>query len=192
MRSTHRVGWGMAASVALHAALLLSLLRQAEPPALDQRPSRVMAVQLLPAARAPVQAGAAQEEAAPEAEPGTPLAAEAADSTPPSPASSTPERTDIYYYFPEELDRQLIVLRDHTGDHEIVLDKEVVIHLFVDLSGKVASIGFEGEPAPEVQEKIRAAFRTMEFMPGLRKGQAVPSRIKIGIAATPVLDTNVY
>lgn len=192
MRSTHRVGWGMAASALLHAALLLALVRAPEAPALDQRPSRVLSVALLPASDNPGPSSAALPETAPEPAETALIGTAPLDDVPAQPPSPAAERTDIYYYFPEELERQLIVLRDRSGDYDIALAQEVVMHLFVDLHGKVVSIAFEGEPTPAVQEQVRAAFMTMEFMPGLRQGQPVPSRIKIGIAATPALDTKVY
>lgn len=195
MRSAHRVGWGMAASTALH-ALLLVLLNRSAAPLLDQRPGAVMSARLVPqpAAKAPAATGQAEPDPATPEAPADSAAHDApAEEASMAAAASAPVRTDIYYYFPEELDRQLIVLRDRSGDYEIALEREVVLHLFVDLRGKVAAIAFEGEPpAPAIEEQIRTAFMTMEFMPGVRKGAAVPSRLKIGIAAPPPIDSKVY
>ena len=92
-------------------------------------------------------------------------------------------REELHYYFPEELDRQLIVLRDHSGEAEIDLPADVVMNLFVDVLGHVVAISFDGEaPAPDLQAQLRKAFMSMEFLPGMKQGQPVPARIRIGIA----------
>lgn len=108
---------------------------------------------------------------------------------PPEPAG----RADVYYYFPHELERELAVLVDRSGEADIALEREVTLQLFVDLDGRVAAITFEGEPpAPALAAQVRSAFATMEFSPGMRAGVAVPARIKIVIAPQAPIDRNVY
>ena len=176
MRTGQRrpVLWGLALSAAIHALLGLALLRALALPRPPQsRPGAVLSVALMaPAASA---AGAPAAEAVPDS------VAEAA------PASAAePVREELHYYGPDELDRQLIVLRDRSGDAEIDLHSEVVMNLYVDSEGRVVTITFEGEaPSATLQEQLRAAFMTMEFMPGMKQGRPVPARFKIGIAPVP-------
>lgn len=163
--------WGLALTAAVHALLLLAFLRGMQQPRTPSPdPGGVLTVALLsPPAPAPASA--------------------AGDAEPEQPAEAAPEtaadavREEVHYYFPDELDRQLIVLRDRSGEAEIDLPSEVVMHLFVDVLGQVVAITFEGEQlAPALQEQLRRAFMTMEFVPGMKQGRPVPSRIKIGIA----------
>ncbi len=166
--------WGLALTLAIHVLLALTwalALQTPAPPA--GAPGPVLTVSLAPARPLP-QAAPVQSEAALPAPPEPPAAAQSA---------SEPVRAPVHYYFPEELERQLVVLRDRSGEAEIDLPGDVVMHLFVDAQGQVVSISFDGEaPAPALQEQLRAAFMTMTFRPGLRHGTPVPSRIKIGIA----------
>lgn len=162
--------WGLSVAVVVHGLLLLAImygLEQPRTPSPD--PGGVLTVALVtPPKPAPAQAG--------DAEP-----VEASEETPDSAADAV--REEVHYHYPHELDRQLIVLRDQSADAEIDLPTEVVMHLFVDVQGRVVAITFEGEaPAPALQDMLRRAFMTMEFVPGLKQGRAVPSRIKIGIA----------
>ena len=92
------------------------------------------------------------------------------------------ERDALYYYFPQELDRELMVLIDRSDEADITLAHEVIMHLLVAPSGKVAELVFEGAVPQAIQAQLRAAFMTMEFLPGLKGGQPVPARIKIVIA----------
>lgn len=166
--------WGLALSAAIHGLLGFAFLRALDLPRPPRpHPGGVMTVALMaPAAPAAAAAGA---QAGP---------ASGAEAAPESGAD--PVREELHYYSSDELDRQLIVLRDRSGDAEIDLPAEVVMDLFVDVQGRVVAISFEGEqPAPALQEQLRAAFMTMEFMPGMKQGQPVPSRIKIGIAPVP-------
>ena len=165
------MAWGLTLTAVIHALLWLLFLggiQQPRPP--QPQPGKVLTVALLaPPAPAPAmpQAGPAPSE---------PVA-------PPPQAAAAPVREELHYYFPEELDRQLIVLRDHSGDAEIDLPFDVVMDLFVDVLGHVVAIRFDGEaPAPELQAQLRKAFMSMEFMPGIKQGQPVPARIRIGIA----------
>jgi hypothetical protein len=165
--------WGLALTLAVHALLWLVFLIGADKPRAPQpNPGGVMTVALV----APPPANAADA---------GPLQAD----SPVAPAPPLPEvaaeavREELHYYFPEELERQLIVLRDRSGEAEIDLPGDVVMNLFVDVQGRVVAITFDGEPpSAALQAQLRDAFMSMEFMPGVRQGQAVPARIKIGIA----------
>lgn len=164
--------WGLGATAAVHALLWLALVHEpVQTSAASAGKAPALAV-ILSAARPTAPAG-----------PSEPAAAESAPQPPALPV--VPLREDLYYYFPQELERQLIVLRDHTGEADIVLRQQVVMHLFVNVDGKVGAISFE-EPAPSarLQEQLRTVFMQMEFLPGMKDGMAVPSRIKIAIAAT--------
>lgn len=166
------MAWGLVLSAAVHGLLWLLFVRGvAHPPRPQARPGAVLTVALLaPPAPAPAAAATAPE-AAPETLPPVPEVA------------AEPVREEIHYYFPEELERQLIVLRDHSGEAEIDLPDNVIMNLFVDVSGHVAAITFDGDaPDPALQAKLRQAFMSMEFMPGMKQGRPVPARIKIGIA----------
>lgn len=194
MRIESRAAYGLALSVAVHAGLLLALVGALDRRAPEAAAGRVMRVALVPPPQRAAASASAPEDAAtlqdaplhvPDAAPG---AAPEAAGVPDDAA-----RDDIYYYFPHELERELMVVIDRTGEADIALPREMTLHLFVDLRGKVAGIAFEGEPlAPELEAAVRAAFITMEFTPGMRQGVPVPSRIKIVIAAPPPIDRNVY
>lgn len=166
--------WGLALTAAIHGLLWLLFMHgieQPRPPSPD--PGGVLTVAMVsPPSPSPTQAGEA------------PLAAEP-EQSPEQAAAAV--REELHYYFPEELERQLIVLRDRSGEAEIDLPAEVVMHLFIDVQGRVVAITFDGEElAPALQEQLRKAFMTMEFLPGMKQGKLVPSRIKIGIA--PLLE----
>lgn len=184
MRRTTRLACGLALSAAVHLGLLLAL-GLSPGRALEAAPGRVMQlIVVAPRARTPV---ATMAPALPAIAPAPP-----APATPP-PEPEAPARADLYYFFPQELDRELIVLRDRSGDVDIALPTEVSMHVFVGIDGKVAAISFDGEPpAPALADALKTAFGSMEFMPGMRQGNAVPSRIKIVIAPHPVIDTKVY
>jgi hypothetical protein len=168
--------WGLALTIAVHGLLWFTFMRGMQRPRTPQPdPGGVMTVALVapPAKPQPAEPGKAEE---------APDAPEAAPETP-----AEPVREEVHYYFPEELERKLIVLRDHSSDVEIDLPSDVTMHLFVDVLGRVVAITFEGKPPPPaVQEQLRAAFMSMEFLPGMKQGQAVPSRMKIGITAVSV------
>ena len=170
------MAWGLALTAAMHALLWLLFMRAIQQPHAPQpQPGNVLTVALLsaPAAARP-DSGAEQPEPA--------LA--------PPQAAAEPVREELHYYFPQELDRQLIVLRDHSGEVEIDLPFDVVMDLFVDVLGHVVAVSFDGmAPAPALQAQLRLAFMSMEFMPGMKQGQPVPARIRIGIAPlrTPAL-----
>ncbi len=94
-----------------------------------------------------------------------------------------PARAALHYYLPHELDRELSTLIDHSDEAEIALERDVLMHLFVDADGKVSDVAFEGEPpAPEQAAALRATFMRMEFLPGLKDGKPVPARLTIVIA----------
>lgn len=165
--------WGLGLTAAIHALLWLVLAQGSKQPQAARAPTGpVLTVVLTAAPPAPRQAGPVREPAVPFATP-EPIALPA-----------VPLREDLYYYFPQELDRQLIVLRDRSGEADIDLTSSVVMHLFVDLYGKVSAISFESEAPAALQAQLRAAFMTMEFLPGMKDGNAVPARIKIAISAT--------
>ncbi len=183
MRRTARLACGLALSAAAHLGLLLALGLDAKRP-LERAPGpAAMQVTLVATRAVPPRAAMGTDEA----EAATPAPAEA-----PAEADA-PARAELYYFFPHELERELIVLRDRSGDVDIALPVEVHMHVFVGMDGKVASISFEGEPpAPALAAQLEAAFGTMEFMPGMRQGKAVPARIKIVIAPHAAIDTKVY
>lgn len=164
--------WGLAASAAIHALLwgvLMLALRHPVPP---QQRGAVLQVRLLapppPPAPAPAPVAAAAQAAA--IEPAAPAIAVAV----------APVREDIRYYDPEELERQLILLRDRAADDGVAVPRAVVMQLLVDLTGRVVLIRFEGAALPpELELRLRAAFMTLEFLPALRHGRAVPARIRI-------------
>lgn len=166
--------WGLALTAAVHAVLLLGLFKGSTQPQ-AARPQGAPALTVVLPAPPPraAQDGPERDLAALLAVP-EPLA-----------LPEVPLREDLYYYFPHELERQLIVLRDRSSEAEIELRAPVVMHLFVDTEGKVVSLSFEGAaPSAALQEQLRAAFMTIEFMPGMKDGKAVPARIKIAISAT--------
>lgn len=169
--------WGLALTVAVHALLWLGIAIGTDTPrAPDIDPGGVLNVALVAPPR-PAPAAETSVELAPEALPDIPVLPDAA---------AEAVREDVHYYFPEELERQLIVLRDRSGEAEIDLPGDVLMNLFVDVQGRVVAITFDGEaPSPALQEQLRQAFMSMEFMPGMRQGRPVPSRMKIGIASLP-------
>lgn len=173
--------WGLALTVVIHALLWLGIAIGTDTVrAPDTDPGGVLSMALV-APPKPASAAEASVEAPADALPDLPEVADA-------PAEAV--REDVHYYFPEELERQLIVLRDRSGEAEIDLPADVVMNLFVDAQGRVVAITFDGEaPSPPLQEQLRAAFMSMEFMPGMRQGRPVPSRMRIGIA--PLLTTEV-
>ncbi|MES2015152.1 MAG: hypothetical protein V4484_01550 [Pseudomonadota bacterium] len=167
--------WGLGLTAAIHALLWIVFVRGIAPAHAPQsKPGSVMTVALMaPPAPAPAAPAPAQPQPQPQQ---TPPAA------PPDTASAA-VREELHYYYPQELERQLVVLRDQSGDVEIDLHEELVINLFVDVLGHVVAITYDdAPPAPALQAQVRKAFMSMEFMPGLKQGQPVPSRMKIGIA----------
>jgi hypothetical protein len=164
--------WGLALTAAIHALLCFAFVRGMQRSRTPQPDlGAVLTVALVtPPPRPPAPAAAG---AAPPPEPAP---------APAPQAPAEPVREEVHYYFPEELERPLIVLRDHTSEVEIDLPEDAAMNLFVDVQGHVVAVTFEGKaPAPEVQEQLRKAFMSMEFLPGMKQGKAVPSRIKIGI-----------
>lgn len=166
--------WGLALTAAIHVLLWLGLVHGARLPQAARAHGAPSLTMVLPAPPpTPVTAGPVRELAAVLARP------------PEAALPEVPLREDLYYYFPQELDQQLIVLRDRSSEADIELATPVVMHLFVDTAGRVAAISFEGEaPRAALQAQLRAAFMTMEFLPGMKDGKAVPSRIKIAITAS--------
>lgn len=164
-------------TAAVHVLLWLALVqgaRQSVAPAAARAlaPQSVMTVALVaPAAPPPAPAFPAQASSPPVPEPVVAPVAE-----------PEAERDALYYYLPQELDRELMVLIDRSDETDITLPHEVIMHLLVAPSGKVAELVFEGAVPPAIQAQLRAAFMTMEFLPGLKGGQPVPARIKIVIA----------
>ena len=166
-------------TAAVHALLWLALVqgaRQSVAPvaARTLAPAPVLTVVLVPQP-VPAAASTAPAAPAPMTEPETEPVAEQV-------AQPEAARDALYYYFPEELERELMVLIDRSDEADIALGHEVIMHLLVAPGGKVAEIVFEGAVPAGVQAQLRAAFATMEFLPGLRGGQPVPARIKIVIA----------
>jgi hypothetical protein len=163
--------WGLALSAAVHAALWLAWLLAARTPlAPDAAPASVMTVALL----APVAATAPAADAVQNAPLPLPALPEVA---------AEPVRAQIRYFFPEELDTQPVLLRDRSGDADIVLAGAVTMHLFIDRRGMVAAILFDGAPPPALQARLRAAFMGLEFIPGIKGGNAVPARIRIEVSS---------
>lgn len=161
--------WALVASGTIHAllwgALMLALQRHAPP----QEAGALLQVRVVaaPTPRAKVEPATAAA-----------VTATAGVATP----AATPVREDIRYYEPEELERQLILLRDRSADDGLAVLHAVVMQLFVDQGGRVVLIRFEGTPPPQAeQQRLRAAFMTLEFLPALRHGQAVPARIRIAL-----------
>lgn len=164
--------WGLGVTLALHVLLGLFFLGTAQTTTTAARqPGAALQVTLV--AQAPPQQSSGPEQ---------PVSVAMPAMAPPG----APVREQLHYYFPHELDRQLIVLRDRTGEADIALLQPVVMHLFVDSDGRVAAVSFDGDPPHAAQQQLRAAFMTMEFMPGLKQGKAVPSRLKIVISADMV------
>lgn len=124
--------------------------------------------------------------AAPPASAAPPAALPLPAAAPPAPGPPAPEqaaaREEIHYYLPAELDRQLIILRDRSGDADIALSSEVIMHLFVDVQGRVVAITFEGAGPGPLEGAVRAAFMTLEFLPAMKDGHAVPAQLRIAIA----------
>jgi hypothetical protein len=153
--------WRLAASVAIHALLCGAVLLAARREAPPEMAGTPLQVRLLGAA------GGAQPGA-----PGLPAR--------PAARASAPVRAAIRYYAPDELERPLLLLRDRSGDDGVGVTRVVVMQLFVDVAGRVEALSFEGPPLPAAeQRRLRAAFMTLEFLPALRGGQAVPARIRI-------------
>ncbi len=116
-----------------------------------------------------------------------PTAAEARADTgaAPAPAPSV-ARDAVRYYFPEELGRELILLRDPAADDGVAVTRTRILHLFVNPLGRVAAITFDGEaPPPDEEAQLRAAFMQLEFLPALRAGRPVPARIRIELLPDP-------
>jgi outer membrane biosynthesis protein TonB len=102
----------------------------------------------------------------------------------PAQAEAQASRAAVRYYYPEELERELIVLRDRTGDAAISLPGTVILQLFVDAQGKVVLVRIEGAAlAPALARQLRAAFGAIEFLPGMKDGQPVPARLRIALTA---------
>lgn len=169
-RSCATAYWGAGVTLAVHGLLALAFLHPVQNPSLvPHAPGPALDVTLVAAPVYPHTLGPEQ--------------ALALTSAAEPVLIAVPLRDELHYYFPHELDRQLIVLRDHSGDADIALHEAVVMHLFVDVVGKVAAIVFDGELPGAQQEQLRAAFMSMEFLPGMKQGNAVPSRLKIVISA---------
>lgn len=172
------MAWGLLASAVVHGALWLSW-KAAEQRELAPRGALPAgpAVAMLAAAPAPPAQYPAQDSAPPLPAPALPPLPEVA---------AEPQRDAIRYYYPDELERQLILLRDGASDADVELPGSVIMHLFIDTEGKVADIAFEGGALPAaLQDRLRAAFFKLEFVPGLKDGQPVPSRIKIRLQSQP-------
>ena len=161
-------------TVAVHALLWLALVegaRQEVAPAAARLPLLTVTLVALPSAQAaPAPASMARAADRPAA-PAVRLSAAVVNA-----------RAALHYFFPAELDRELMLLIDRSDEADIALPHEITMHLFVSPNGKVADIVFEGAAPRAVQAQLRAAFATMEFLPGLKGGQPVPARIKIVIA----------
>ncbi len=163
-----RVWWGLAASAAVHAlllgAVLLATRRTPEAPA---APGALLQVSLVAARPAPAAVAAAS----------------AVQATAAAAAAAFPKREAIRYFSPDEVERQLIVLRDPAADQAIALPHPVVLELFVDRHGRVAAIVIARQLAPRLEAQVRAAFMQLEFLPALRGGKEVPAYLRIELAA---------
>lgn len=169
--------WGLAASAAVH-GVLWAWLSSSPPPraAVDGQPGRVIVVRL-PAAAAPLPA---PDPAAPGAPALPPLLA------PEVILPSEAERAAVRYYAQDELDRGVRVVHDGTAGTDLDAPPGVILHLFVDAAGKVSQVEFDGPPLTRaLEQRLRAAFMTMEFMPGIKNGDPVPSRIRIVLQEPP-------
>ena len=161
-----RSWWGVAASAAVHALLLDALLPAAtHAPGAPPTTGAVLQVALLAARPAPKATAAAA----------------------PSAAAVAPKREAIHYFAPDDVERQLIVLRDPAADQAFALTHPVVLQLFVDRFGRVADIVIahdQNRPlAARLEAQVRAAFMQLEFLPALRGGKAVPAYLRIELAA---------
>ncbi|MES2089784.1 MAG: hypothetical protein V4532_07390 [Pseudomonadota bacterium] len=59
----------------------------------------------------------------------------------------------------------------------------VVLNLFIEADGRVARVQFEGEPLPEVLERVaRSTFEHARFTPGQVRGRIVKSLIKVEVS----------
>lgn len=175
--------WGLLATVAIHGLLWGGWKISAWQERLVSAPpvsGQVLQVQLVARPRpAALPALAAPSMTAP------PLI----DVSPTPPAA--PEKDAIHYYYPEEVDRELMPRLDPTGDLQIALPHPVVLHLFVDAQGRVNAVTIEAAPegsvlSDEVQDALRDAFMRMTFLPAKRQGQEVAARMRIEVAASEV------
>ena len=172
----HSRRWALVASAAIHAllwgALMQAMQRRAPPQVPGAPPAPPLQVRLvaLPVPR-PMTAAAPAP---------APMPTESAPGAGMTPHAKAAAREDIRYYDPDELERELILLRDRSADDGVAVLRGVVMQLFVDKGGRVVLIRFDGEALPQAeQQRLRAAFMTLEFLPALRHGQPVPARIKI-------------
>ena len=180
--------WGVAASAAVHAlllgALLLASRRDAPAP---EEPGALLQLALLPLPEAPGLRREADQVAPvlhPASSDGSHPETGAAGS--PEAIAGAPLREAIRYFRPEEVDRQLIVLRDPAADQVIEIPHRVWLELFVDRQGRVAALAVHhrdgGRLAPRLAAQLRAAFLQLEFLPALRGGNAVPAYLLIELA----------
>ncbi len=95
-------------------------------------------------------------------------------------------REAIRYFRPEELERQLMLLRDPAADQAIEVPHKLWLELFVDRRGRVAALtihpGQGAKLAPRLEAQVRAAFMQLEFLPALRAGKTVPAYLRIELA----------
>ncbi len=160
-----------------HAGAAWLLLHREPPTRSDAEPAVYMAALLAPPSPS-IAAGRGQARGPHSA---------SASTAPAEPATaSRPARPSLHFYPPEELDREPIVLRDRSGDAGIVLASTLVLQLFIDAEGRVVAVRFEGKAPPlALAQQLRAAFGSIEFLPGVRGGRPVPTRLRIELLPPP-------
>lgn len=179
--------WGVLATLAVH-GLLLGVWqvsawqkRRASPPEVR---APALQVRMLPLQR-PLPPAPAQPL------PPRPHRAATAAGAPPPPATAPqtsaatePARESLYYYFPEEVERELMLRRDPAADQPIDLPHPVILDLFVDARGRMNAVTVDDPDLdPALQEQLRAAFMQLEFLPALRGGAPVAARMRIEVAS---------
>jgi hypothetical protein len=168
--------WRPAALVlcaACHAGAAWLLLHRAPPPHTNAEPMVYMAALVAPPAPA-----VGRKAVSPT------LAATAPAAMPAS--GAPPARPALHFYLPEKLEREPIVLRDRSGDAGITLAAPLVLQLFIDAEGRVVAVRFEGTPPPlALARQLRAAFGSIEFVPGVLHGRPVPARLRIELLPPP-------
>lgn len=99
-----------------------------------------------------------------------------------TPITSEPlmHQNQDHYFLPQELDREVIILRDPSADLNITINELIIMHLFINKLGTVDDITFEENHLDQATKQlIRKTFLRLEFQPGIKYQKAVRSKIKI-------------
>jgi hypothetical protein len=177
-----RLLWGLGAAAAASAVVHWGLLQvwqeaAAETPGAVSRTAtamRLVRIQTTPAAAA----GTARP--TPQTTEKTP-----AHTSPPEPLAPAAEPTESDYLPrsalsapPTAINTVLLTLPSHIQEGRY----ESELTLFIDASGRVRRLRFDGPPLPpELAEQARQAFMSTLFRPGRLEGERVNARIRIGI-----------